>query len=69
MVRRHRPPVGDGQDTYGDTIRERALTSIDELVTMDAADRAQPALFDDRGAARLGAVAPARLGRAADLLS
>ncbi|MDG2453211.1 MAG: isoleucine--tRNA ligase [Paracoccaceae bacterium] len=25
--------VGDGQDTYGSTIRERALTSIDELVT------------------------------------
>ncbi|MBU2359967.1 MAG: class I tRNA ligase family protein, partial [Alphaproteobacteria bacterium] len=25
--------VGDGQDTYGTTIRERALTSIDELVT------------------------------------
>ncbi|MEP3330630.1 isoleucine--tRNA ligase [Sedimentitalea sp.] len=24
--------VGDGQDTYGTTIRERALTSIDELV-------------------------------------
>ncbi|NIZ11420.1 isoleucine--tRNA ligase [Pseudooceanicola sp. HF7] len=24
--------VGDGQDTYGETIRERALTSIDELV-------------------------------------
>ena len=26
-------PVGDGQDTYGTTIRERALRSIDELVT------------------------------------
>ena len=25
--------VGDGQDTYGQTIRERALRSIDELVT------------------------------------
>ena len=25
-------PVGDGQDTYGSTIRERALTSIDKLV-------------------------------------
>jgi isoleucyl-tRNA synthetase len=25
-------PVGDGQDTYGKTIRERALTSIDQLV-------------------------------------
>jgi isoleucyl-tRNA synthetase len=25
--------VGDGQDTYGTTIRERALTSIDQLVT------------------------------------
>ncbi|MGR3659824.1 MAG: isoleucine--tRNA ligase, partial [Paracoccaceae bacterium] len=25
--------VGDGQDTYGKTIRSRALTSIDELVT------------------------------------
>ncbi|MFT4618940.1 MAG: isoleucyl-tRNA synthetase [Dinoroseobacter sp.] len=25
--------VGDGQDTYGETIRERALTSIDQLVT------------------------------------
>ncbi len=25
--------VGDGQDTYGKTIRQRALTSIDELVT------------------------------------
>ncbi|HEY9039510.1 MAG TPA: isoleucine--tRNA ligase [Roseovarius sp.] len=25
-------PVGDGQDTYGKTIRQRALTSIDELV-------------------------------------
>ncbi|WP_371037431.1 isoleucine--tRNA ligase [Rhodosalinus sp. FB01] len=26
-------PVGDGQDDYGATIRERALTSIDRLVT------------------------------------
>jgi isoleucyl-tRNA synthetase len=26
-------PVGDGKDTYGTTIRERALTSIDSLVT------------------------------------
>ncbi len=26
-------PVGDGQDTYGTTIRDRALTSIDQLVT------------------------------------
>jgi isoleucyl-tRNA synthetase len=26
-------PVNDGQDTFGKTIRERALTSIDELVT------------------------------------
>ncbi|MDX8353793.1 isoleucine--tRNA ligase [Cognatiyoonia sp. IB215182] len=26
-------PVGDGNDTYGTTIRERALKSIDELVT------------------------------------
>ncbi len=26
-------PVGDGRDTYGATIRARALTSIDELVT------------------------------------
>ncbi len=26
-------PVGDGKDTYGSTIRERALRSIDELVT------------------------------------
>jgi isoleucyl-tRNA synthetase len=26
-------PVGDGQDTYGTTIRERSLTSIDKLVT------------------------------------
>src|SRR6056297_2094647 len=26
-------PVGDGQDTWGRTIRERALRSIDELVT------------------------------------
>ncbi len=26
-------PVGDGQDQYGETIRQRALTSIDELVT------------------------------------
>jgi isoleucyl-tRNA synthetase len=26
-------PVGDGKDTYGDTVRKRALTSIDELVT------------------------------------
>ena len=25
--------VGDGQDAYGETIRERALTSIDQLVT------------------------------------
>ena len=25
-------PVGDGQDTYGTTIRQRALTSIDQLV-------------------------------------
>ncbi len=33
MVRRHRPRVGDGQDTHGKTIRQRALTSIDELVT------------------------------------
>ena len=26
-------PVGDGQDDYGTTIRQRALTSIDQLVT------------------------------------
>ncbi|SEN40678.1 Isoleucyl-tRNA synthetase [Loktanella fryxellensis] len=26
-------PVGDGQDTHGTTIRQRALTSIDDLVT------------------------------------
>jgi isoleucyl-tRNA synthetase len=26
-------PVGDGQDEHGETIRERALTSIDKLVT------------------------------------
>ena len=26
-------PVGDGKDAYGTTIRQRALTSIDELVT------------------------------------
>jgi isoleucyl-tRNA synthetase len=26
-------PVGDGLDTHGDTIRKRALTSIDQLVT------------------------------------
>ncbi len=26
-------PVGDGQDQYGETIRQRALTSIDKLVT------------------------------------
>ena len=26
-------PVGDGQDAYGTTIRQRALTSIDQLVT------------------------------------
>ena len=26
-------PLGDGQDTYGTTIRQRALTSIDSLVT------------------------------------
>ncbi len=26
-------PVGDGKNTYGETIRERALRSIDELVT------------------------------------
>ncbi|MBM7068761.1 isoleucine--tRNA ligase [Actibacterium sp. 188UL27-1] len=26
-------PLGDGQDAYGTTIRERALTSIDQLVT------------------------------------
>ena len=25
-------PVGDGKDTYGETVRSRALTSIDELV-------------------------------------
>ncbi|UWQ18867.1 isoleucine--tRNA ligase [Jannaschia sp. M317] len=25
-------PVGDGQDTYGETVRARALTSIDQLV-------------------------------------
>ncbi|WP_179380255.1 isoleucine--tRNA ligase [Jannaschia marina] len=25
--------VGDGQDSYGETVRQRALTSIDELVT------------------------------------
>ena len=61
-------PVGDGQDTYGKTIRERALTSIDKLVTWTPQIGPQPPLFDDRGAPRLGAVAPARLGRAADLL-
>ncbi|CUH15051.1 Isoleucine--tRNA ligase [Jannaschia seosinensis] len=26
-------PVGDGRDEYGETVRQRALTSIDELVT------------------------------------
>ena len=61
-------PVGDGQDTWGRTIRERALRSIDELVTWTPEDGTQPASLDDRGAARLGALAPARLGRAADLL-
>jgi isoleucyl-tRNA synthetase len=60
-------PLGRRQDTYGTTIRERALRSIDELVTWTPV-RAQPPALDDRGAARLGAVAPARLGRAADLL-
>ena len=61
-------PLDDGMDTYGATIRERALTSIDRAGDVDAAHRAQPALLDGRGAARLGAEPPARLGRAADLL-
>jgi isoleucyl-tRNA synthetase len=59
--------LDDGMSTYGDTIRKRALNSINQLVEWTP-DRAQPPAFDDRGAARLGAVAAARLGRAADLL-
>ncbi len=43
-------PVGDGQDTFGKTIRERALTEIDNC-KLDAENGPQPAVFDDRGAA------------------
>ena len=68
VVRRHRPPARrpprrvrpDHPPARADLDRPPG-----QLVP---ADRAQPALLDDRGPPRLGAVAPARLGRAADLL-
>ena len=60
--------LDDGMGTYGDTIRQRALNSINQLVTWTPHHRPQPPAFDDRGAARLGAVAPTRLGRAPDRL-
>ena len=55
-------PLDDGMDTYGHTIRERALTSIDQLVEWTPQIRAQPALLDDRGAPGLGAVAASAPG-------
>jgi hypothetical protein len=67
MVRRHRP---DGGRRAGRLRPDDPRTRADlhrQPGAMDAANRPQPALFDDRGAPRLGAVAPARLGRAADL--
>jgi isoleucyl-tRNA synthetase len=67
MVRRHRPDLGDGQDAYGTTIRQRALTSdrrAGEWTPQTGRNRLYSMI---EHAARLGAVAPARLGRAADL--
>jgi isoleucyl-tRNA synthetase len=67
MVRRHRPDRwATGRTPTADDPRTRA-DLIDELVKWTPQTGPQPALLDDRGAARLGAVAPARLGRAADL--
>ena len=48
-------PLDDGLSTYGETIRIRALNSINQLVTWTPANRPQPAAFDDRSAAGLGA--------------
>ncbi len=61
-------PLGDGIDEYGQH-HPRAGADLDRPAgQLVPADRPQPALLDDRGPPRLGAVAPARLGRAADLL-
>jgi isoleucyl-tRNA synthetase len=69
VVRRHRQAAGRRHGRPMAT-RSAPRAELDQPAgEVDAADRAQPAAFDDRGAARLGAVAPARLGRAADLLS
>ena len=59
-------PVGDGQDTHGHH-DPRTCPHRDRQRRLDAQDRPEPALFDDGGAPRLGALAPARLGRAAHL--
>ncbi len=67
MVRRDRPAARrrDGHLRQDDP---RAGADLDRRAgDLDAEDRAQPALFDDRGAAGLGAVAAAGLGRAADV--
>ena len=55
-------PLADGMDTYGATIRERALTSIDRLVQWYPVVRPQPPLLDDRGPPRLGALAASAPG-------
>ncbi len=60
--------LDDGMSTYGQTIRTRALNSINQLVEWTPSTGRNRPAFDDRGAAGLGAFAPARLGCAADLL-
>ena len=53
--------LGDGQDALGTTIRARALTAIDQ-VEWTPKSGAQPPVFHDGIAARLGSLAAARLG-------
>jgi hypothetical protein len=66
MVRRHRQTRGRRQDAHGTDPGTRA--DLDrQLVKWTPKSGRNRLLFDDRGAARLGAVAPARLGCAADL--
>jgi hypothetical protein len=60
--------LDDGMSTYGETIRTPGADLDQSAGRMDPGDGAQSPAFDDRGAAGLGAVAPAGLGRAADLL-
>ena len=58
-------PLDDGMDTYGAT-HPRAGADLDRPAgAVVPADRPQPPLLDDRGPPRLGALPPARLGRAA----